>query len=108
VPPLAGIVLLCSLPIPIALGLYWHWKVYGLYRRLGIRAREIGYYWFSFELQNPNMARQLSGDESFASRLPAESMEQVALVRRQARYITAAMFLWIIMAIILFVVSGTH
>ena len=80
-PPLAGILLLCSLPIPIFLAVYWQWKVYGLYRRLGPQVRDIGYYWFSFQFQSPNMARQLPGYVDFSSLLPEESLEQIGLAR---------------------------
>jgi hypothetical protein len=107
-PPLAGILLLCSLPILIFLGIYWHWKVYGLYRRLGPQVRDIGYYWFSFQFQTPNMARQLPGYVDFSSLMPEESLEQMGSVRRQARRITTAMLLWIIAAVVLFVISGNQ
>jgi hypothetical protein len=74
-----GIVVLASLPIPVLAALFWHARVYSLYRLLGERwpeieqqllqgphqpqpvrrvsipkpAGDLSYYWFSFQFQSP-------------------------------------------------------
>jgi hypothetical protein len=104
--PVAGIVLVCSLPIPILAGLYWHWRVYSLYKRLGDRVKNISYYWFCFQFQNPSFAKQLPGYSGFLDHLPDDLSTHVVTVRRQIRCATAALAIWMILAVILFGVSG--
>ena len=103
---LAETLLLYSLPIPILAGAYWHWKVFGLYRRLGDRVRDIGYYWFSTQFQTPGLATQLYRRESFASFLPEDKLAEIEMIRREARPAIIAIALWMTVAVTLFFVSG--
>ena len=105
--PLAGTLLLCSLPIPILAGTYWHWKVYRLYLRLGEQVRNVGYYWFSTQFQTPGVAIQFYRCEDFARFLPEESLMEIAIVRREARRAIITILLWMTTAIILFCLSST-
>ena len=101
-----GILFLCSLPIPVLAGVYWHWKVYGLYRRLGDQVRDVGYYWFSTQIQTPGLATQFYRCKDFASFLPEASLAEIAVVRREARLATITTALWIMIAVVLFIISG--
>jgi hypothetical protein len=103
----AGVVFLASLPIPIVASLYWHWKVMGLYRSLGDRVKEISYYWFSFQFQNPSFASQLPGYVDVLKGLPEDQAAKVVLIRRQARYATATAACWGLLFVFLIAVSFT-
>ena len=100
-----GIVLLGSLPIPVLAGLFWHWRVYSLYKLLGDRASEAGYYWFAFQVQNPNFSRQLSGHVDLLESLPQDLSAQVLAVRRQIRDATLAMAFWMLLVFVLIALS---
>jgi hypothetical protein len=89
-----GIVFLVTLPIPVLASLFWHWKVYSLYRLLGDRVRNTSYYWFSFQFQNPNLAQQLGGYVDIFASLPEGLSAQVTTVRRQARYAISIVACW--------------
>ena len=102
----SGIALLCSLPIPILAALYWHWRVYAVYKLVRDRNRNISYYWFSFQFQNQSFAKQLPGYVDFFHSQPDGLLACVATVRRQTRWVTVVMVLWMVLAIILFCISG--
>lgn len=55
-----GTIFLTTLPIPILAAAFWQWRVYSLYKLLGARVMHIGYYWFSFQFQNPNFCSTAS------------------------------------------------
>jgi hypothetical protein len=42
-------------------GLYWHWRVFSLYRSLIQVKDKFGYDEFSFQFQSPYLAKQLGG-----------------------------------------------
>ena len=102
-----GIVLLASLPIPLAGILFWHLKVRALRKLLGDRAGNTSYYWFSFQVQNPHLSRQLFGRDPLGS-LPDELLEQVAAVRRQIGYATLIMACWVLFVFVLIGLSLRH
>jgi len=100
------IMLLSSLSIPALASAYWHYKVYTLYKQLGPRAQSVGYYWFSTQVQTPNLATQLFGTADFASYLSGDDLARVALVRRQIQVVHVVVVLWMIVAIALFCLSA--
>jgi hypothetical protein len=104
--PVAAILLLCSLPIPVLAAVYWHWKVHGLYKRLGDQVRDVGYYWFSTQFQTPGLATQFYRCKDFASFLPEASLAEIAVARREARLAIIAITLWMMIAVVLFCISG--
>jgi hypothetical protein len=98
-----GIVFLVSLPIPILAGVFWHWNVFGLYRSLGDRVRNLSYYWFSFQFQNPWLASQLPGYTDPLRLLPNDLSPRVVAVRRRAKVATYIAGLWAIFFICLLI-----
>ena len=105
---IAGIALLCSLAIPMLAAIYWHWRVYGLYRMLGGPSKNISYYWFSFQFQNPRFARQLPGYVELLDPQTDDLKARIVIVRLQMRYATYIMVVWILFAVILFWVAGRN
>jgi hypothetical protein len=94
---LAG--LLCTM---LLCALYWHWRVYSLYRSLDEVKHKFVYSEFSFQFQSPWFARQLRGP-MFRDELSPEEEMQVAAVSRQLRpamivvgCCVAIMFVWIV------------
>jgi len=59
--PVEGILILASLPVPVLAALFWHARVYPLYRLLGERVGDLSYYWFCFQFQTPGIAQQVPG-----------------------------------------------
>jgi len=104
--PVSVILFFCSLPIPVLAGIYWHWKVYGLYKRLGGRVKDVGYCWFSAQFQTPRLATQFYRRKDFASFLPEASLAEIAVVRREARLANIVVALWIMIAVPLLFISG--
>jgi hypothetical protein len=92
-----GIVVLASLPIPVLAGLFWHARVYSLYRLLGERVGNLSYYWFSFQLQSPHFARQLPGYVDLWSSLPENLAAQVSIVRREMKWAELIMACWVLL-----------
>src|ERR1700704_5452468 len=92
-----GIVALASLPIPVLAGLFWHARVYSLYRLLGERVGNLSYYWFSFQLQSPHFARQLPGYVDLWSSLPENLAAQVSIVRREMKWAELIMACWVLL-----------
>ena len=96
-----GIVLLASLPIPVLAALFWHARVYSLYRLLGERVGNLSYYWFSFELQTPQLAKLLPGYADRFGSLPEGLAAQVTIVRRGMRWAELIMACWMLLAVTL-------
>jgi hypothetical protein len=96
-----GIFVLASLPIPVLAALFWHARVYSLYRLLGERVGNISYYWFSFQFQVPGFARQLRGFVDLFSSLPEDLAAKVFVVRRDAKRAEIAMVLWMLLVLTL-------
>jgi hypothetical protein len=68
--------------------LYWHWRVYSLYRSLDDVRSKFVYMEFSFQFQSPWLAKQLGGPMFRDALSPAQQM-QVAAVNRQVRRVAA-------------------
>jgi len=96
-----GIILLVSLPIPLLASLFWHWRVYSLYRLLGDRVCNISYYWFGFQFQTPHFARQLGGYVDIFEALPEDMSARVMTVRRQTRYAISIVACWGLLFVVL-------
>jgi hypothetical protein len=64
--------------------LYWHWRVYSLYKSLGEVGRKFAYTEFSFQFQSSWLPGQLGGP-MFRDALSPEQQMQVAAVGRQMR-----------------------
>jgi hypothetical protein len=96
-----GIVVLASLPIPVLATLFWHARVYSLYRLLGERVGDLSYYWFSFQFQTPGLARLFPGYVDLFSSLPEDLAAQVSIVRRDMRWAEMVMACWILLAMTL-------
>lgn len=64
--------------------LYWHWRIYSLYRSLDDVRRKFVYTEFSFQFQSPSFAAWLGGP-MFRDGLSLEQQMQVATVSRQLR-----------------------
>src|SRR5215467_1096474 len=83
--PIQGIVVLASLPIPVLAAVFWHARAYSLYRLLGVRAGDLGYLWFAFEIANPDWTRKYPGYVDLFSSLPEDLAAQVLPLRRDIR-----------------------
>jgi hypothetical protein len=81
--PIAVIGLVC---IMLLAALYWHWRVYSLYKSLDEVKRKFIYSEFSFQFQNPWFAKQLGGP-MFRDELPPDLLARVDVVRQQMRYV---------------------
>ena len=89
-----GILVLVSLPVPVLAALFWHTRVYSLYRLLGERVGNLGYYWSSFQFQTPGIARQFPGFVDLFRSLPDDLAAKVFIVRRDTRRAEIVMVFW--------------
>jgi hypothetical protein len=87
------VMLLCAL--------YWHWRIYSLYRSLEDVRHKFVYSEFCFQFQSPWLAAQLGGP-MFREGLSPEQKMRVAAVSRQLRpamvvlsVCVAVFFVWI-------------
>ncbi|MET4312321.1 hypothetical protein [Bradyrhizobium barranii] len=64
--------------------LYWHWRVYSLYRSLGDVKRKFVDTEFSFQFQTPTLAAWLGGP-MFRDKLSSVEQMQVTAVEQQLR-----------------------
>jgi hypothetical protein len=96
-----GIVGLASLPIPMLAALFWHARVYSLYRLLGERIGNLSYYWFSFQFQTPHLARLLPGYVDLFSFLPEGLAVHVSIVRRDMKRATMIVACWMLLIVAL-------
>jgi hypothetical protein len=103
-----GIVALASLPIPVLAVLFWHARVYSLYRLLGERVRNISYYLFSFQLQTPKLAKLFPGYVDLFSSLPEDLAVRVSIVRREIRSAELTMACWMLLTVTLIGLSFRH
>jgi hypothetical protein len=103
-----GIVALASLPIPILAALFWHARVYSLYRILGERVGNLSYYWFSFQFQTPQFARMLPGYVDLFSSLPEDLAAQVAMVHRKTKWAELIVVCWMLLIVTLIGLSFRH
>ena len=99
------VLLIWSLPIPVLIGLFWHWNAYSVYRLLGDRAGNTGYYWFSFQFQTPDLAKLLPGYVDYFDALPNDLAAQVLVARRRMRVTHVLLVSSIILIVTLFCVS---
>lgn len=81
--PITVVGLVC---IMLLAALYWHWRVYSLYKSLDEVKRKFIYSEFSFQLQNPWFAKQLGGP-MFRDELPSDLLARVEVIRQQVRYV---------------------
>jgi hypothetical protein len=102
---LARLLLICSLPIPVFIGAFWHWNAYSVYRMLGDRVGDISYYWFSFVFQTPGLAKQLPGFVDYFDSLPHDLSKRVMLARRRMRLAHVLAAAWMILVVTLFCIS---
>jgi hypothetical protein len=87
------------LGIPLFLtvaGSLCNWKAFIIYKMLGDRVKNIGFYRFNVILQNPYVATHFFGEEDFFESLPDDLKTSVLGARRQIRYGIASIILWII------------
>src|SRR5882762_11964879 len=103
-----GIVALASLPIPVLAALFWHARVYSLYRLLGERVGNVSYYWFSFQFQTPGLARQFPGFVDLFSSLPEDLAAKVFVVRHDTKRAEMAVALWMLLIVTLIGISFRH
>jgi hypothetical protein len=96
-----------SLPIPVLIGLFWHWNAYSVYRMLGNRLGDASYYWFSFQFQAPGLAQQLPGYVDYFGSLPNDQAARVAVARRRMRVAHMLAASWMILIVILFFASSS-
>src|SRR5262245_30509248 len=96
-----GIFVLASLPIPLLAALFWHARVYSLYRLLGERIGNVSYYWFSFQFQTPGLARQFPGFVDLFRSLPEDLTGQVFVVRRDTRRAEMILVFWMLLIVTL-------
>jgi hypothetical protein len=68
--------------------LYWHWRVYSLYKSLDEVGPKFAYTEFSFQFQSPRLAGQLGGP-MFRDALSPEQRMHVAAVGRELRRVIA-------------------
>jgi len=103
-----GILVLASLPIPVLAALFWHARVYSLYRLLGERVGNLSYYWFSFQFQTPGIARQLPGFVGLFSSLPDDMAARAFVVRRDTKRAEIIMLFWTLLVATLIGISFRH
>jgi len=103
-----GIFVLASLPIPVLVVLFWHARVYSLYRSLGERVGNVSYYWFSFQFQTPGLARQFPGFVDLFSSLPEDLPAKVFVVRHDTKRAEIAVALWMLLIVTLIGISFRH
>ena len=103
-----GILVLASLPIPVVAVLFWHARVYSLYRLLGERVGNLNYYWFSFQFQTPQLARLFPGYVDIFSSLPEDLAVQVFVVRRDMKRAEMIIAIWILLIVTLIGISFRH
>jgi hypothetical protein len=103
-----GIFVLASLPVPVLAALFWHARVYSLYRLLGERVGNISYYWFCFQFQTPGLARQFTGFVDLFSSLPEDLAAKVFIVRRDTKRAEMAMAFWMLFVVTLLGISFRH
>jgi hypothetical protein len=103
-----GILVLASLPIPVLAALFWHARVYSLYRLLGERVGKLSYYWFSFQFQTPQLARLYPGFVDLFSSLPEDLAAQVVVVRRDMKRAQMIMAFWMLFIVTLLGISFRH
>jgi hypothetical protein len=106
--PVEGILVLASLPIPLLAALFWHARVYSLYRLLGDRVGNISYYWFSFQFQTPGIAQQFPGFVDLFSSLPEDMAARVFVVRRDTKRAEIIMLFWTLLIATLIGISFRH
>src|SRR5262245_45973189 len=103
-----GILVLASLPILVLAALFWHARVYPLYRLLGERVGDLSYYWFCFQFQTPGIARQLPGYVDLFSSLPDDMVARVFVVRRDTKRAEIIMLFWTLLIATLIGISFRH
>jgi hypothetical protein len=122
-------IMLASLPVALLAAAFWHVRVYSIYRLLGERwseieqqllqerrqlqpvrrvsipkpAGDLSYYWFSFQFQNPELAKQLPGYVDLFCSLPQDMAAQVSIVRRDMRRAELIVACWALLIVIIFV-----
>ena len=93
-----GILLIGLVCIMLLAALYWHWRVYSLFRSLGEVKRKFIYAEFAFQLANPWLARQL-GRPMLRDQLSPDLLARVEVARRQIRRVelglACCVILWI-------------
>src|SRR5712691_6274801 len=103
-----GIFVLASLPVPVLAALFWHARVYSLYRLLGERVGNLSYYWFCFQFQTPGIARQFPGFVDLFSSLPEDLAAKVFVVRRDTKRAEIAVAFWILLFVTMLGISFRH
>ena len=81
-----GILFIGLVCIMLLAALYWHWRVYALYRSLDEVKRKFIYSEFSFQFANPWLAKQL-GRPMLRDELSPDLLARVEVVRRQMRHV---------------------
>jgi hypothetical protein len=79
--------------------LYFYWKIYGVYRALGNRTKELGFFWFSFQFQHPVVSRGMKSYLNYYDALPDDLKARVDAVRRQLRSHVASLGVWILFVV---------
>jgi hypothetical protein len=96
-----GIVALASLPIAVLAVLFWHARVYSLYRLLGERVGNLSYYWFSFQLANPYWASKFPGYVDIFGSLPNDLAKRVSIVRHEIKLAELITVCWMLLIVTL-------
>ena len=71
-----------------------YWRIYQVYRSLDDRARRLGFLWYSFQFQLPNLAKGMK-EYLDPDRLPEDAKAHVDNVKRQLRFVRVIVLLWI-------------
>lgn len=103
-----GIVALASLPIPILAALFWHVRVYSLYKMLGERLGDLRYSWFAFQLANPYWASKFPGYVDISGFLPEDLAARVVVVRRKMKWAELIVVCWMLVIMTLIGRSFRH
>src|SRR5262245_11187636 len=103
-----GILVLASLPVPVLAALFWHARVYQLYRLPCERVRDLSYYWFCFQFQTPGIARQLPGYVDLFSSLPDDLAAKAFIARRDTKRAEIVLLLWTLFVGTLLGISFRH
>ena len=71
-----------------------YWRIYQVYRSLDVRARRLGFLWYSFQFQLPALAKGMK-EYLDPDRLPEDAKARIDSVKCQLRFVRAIVILWI-------------
>jgi hypothetical protein len=75
---------------------YAYWKIYEVYKLLGDRTGNLGFFWFSFQFQHPVFSRGMRSYLDYFDGLPDDLKACVSAARSELRRRHLMVILWIV------------